>query len=308
LLRQPVDIQNNPTVSTPGSGTWLAVQPDSTNPCKLVSNTIAATPIQTGMVQLLPGSEPSYEVREVVADADSGAPPLPSIPAADIGLMSPKISELLPNPDGTGNDDSDEYIEIYNPNTAPFDISNFKLQTGLTTFHTYVFPVGSVLKPNSFTAFYSGDTSLVLSNTKGQAQFLDPFGNILNASEPYTSAKDGQAWILMNGKWGWTTKPTPGVSNVLIKPTAKKTAKSTKTSKGATAKTATSAKATSKKSTVSYGQAGYEEPAPTFPIHTATLALIGGLALLYVGYEYRADLGNKVIELRRNVGAWRKNR
>jgi hypothetical protein len=308
LLRQPVDAQNNPSVSVPGSGTWLAVQPDSANPCKFVSNTTAATPIPTGMTQLLPGSEPPYEVREVAADIDGSAPPTPPIPAADIGLMAPKISELLPNPEGTGNDDTDEFIEIYNPNASPFDVSNFQLQTGLTTFHTYMFPAGSVLKPNSFTAFYSADTSLVLSNTSGQAQFLDPYGNILNTAERYSVAKDGQAWILINGKWGWTTKPTPNASNILVKPVAKKTAKSSKTSKSTAATLTAPPKAKSKKSAVSYGQAGYAEPAPTFPVHTATLALIGGLALLYVGYEYRTDLGNKVIELRRNVGAWRKNR
>ncbi len=132
------------------------------------------------------------------------------LPKADVGLKAPAITELLPNPDGTGTDKTDEFIELYNPNAKPFDLSGFSLQTGITRKHTYVFPKGSSLPPKSFKAFYSKTTALSLSNTTGQTRLLAPSGNSVSDAAEYEKAKDGIAWALAKGKWYWTTKPTPG--------------------------------------------------------------------------------------------------
>jgi hypothetical protein len=308
LLRQPVDTTNNPLVTSPGGGTWLPVQYDAAAPCKLITTVLPQVPVQIGMPQLLSGIQPPYEVQLASSETDGSTPPPATIPPADIGLMSPQLTELLPNPLGTGNDDTDEFIELYNPNPVDFDLSGFKLQVGATVLHTYTFPVGTLLKASSFSAFYASDTNLSLSNSSGRAAFLDPLGNTLSASDPYSSAKDGQSWVSLNGKWSWTTKPTPNSKNILVLPVTKKSkSKTSIQSKTKQPKSTSTTKLTTKKPGV-YGQANYQEPTPSFPIHTATLALIGGLALLYFGYEYRTDLGNKLIELRRNIATWRKNR
>lgn len=295
LQRQPVDGANNPSVNAVGAGSWQAAQPDTANACNLVGGNGGTIP--TGLSQLLPASEPPATVLSV-DDAGAVAPTLTaSLPATDIGLMAPKVTELLPNPDGTGNDATDEFIELYNANDVSFDLSGFGLQVGTTSLHSYSFSAGASLPPHSFTAFYSSTTGLSLSNSGGQAKLLDPFGNSIDATEVYGAAKDGQAWALANGKWYWTTKLTPGAANVINQPPAnKKAASKTTSSKTKASKASTKAKG-AKTSTASASQAA-DDQASTTPIHLWTLALVGAAALIYGIYEYRADLANRIYQFR----------
>jgi predicted extracellular nuclease len=304
LQRQPVDGSNNPIVSSSGAGSWQNVQPDGSNACNLVTSA-GTLPVAIGLTQLLPPTEAPATIVNLSEDS-SDAPSTPTLPAADIGLMAPQVTELLPNPDGTGNNSTDEFIEIYNPNASSFDLSGFQLQSGIKAFHYYTFQAGTTLPPNSFTAFYSEQTGLSLSNTSGMVKLLDPFGSSISASPAYTNAKDGQAWAVAGSKWFWTTALTPNAANVIKQPVAakKKTATSTKSSKTTSAKTATP-KAT-KTTASSVGSPNSQ--APTTPIHLRTLALVVGLALLYGIYEYRADLANRVFQLRQYFKARRPGR
>ena len=98
-----------------------------------VGTSPAVTPLKTAAT-----SPPATIISTTEVDATDPASALlaahaSQMPAADIGLSAPQISELLPNPAGTGNDATDEFIELYNPNDQPFDLSGFVLQTGLTT-------------------------------------------------------------------------------------------------------------------------------------------------------------------------------
>jgi hypothetical protein len=310
LLRQPSDTQLNPIVPTAGAGSWQSVQPDSANACKLVTIVTSGTPtpVLTGLNQLLPAGEPPVTILNVVQDsADTTA--TPSLPPSDIGLISPGITELLPNPLGSGNDNTDEFVEIYNANASEFDLSGFGLQVGTTNLHSYTFPSGTRLAPKSFTAFFSADTGLSLSNSGGQAKLLDPFGNSLSSSATYGTAKDGQSWALAKGSWQWTTDVTPGAQNVIVVPTAKKkTTKhraTTKTS-GSVKGASTSKKAASKASTNSSQLAA--DASSGSPVHASLLALVVIAALLYGAYEYRADLANHLHQFRRHIAARRAGR
>lgn len=297
LQRQPIDAHNNPAVTAPGGGSWQSVQPAGNNPCNLMTNSSNPVNVATGMGQLLPGSEPAATI--VSAAAGSGLS-VPAIPVADIGLMAPSVTELLPNPAGTGNDATDEFIELYNPNDKTFDLTGFGLQTGTTTFRNFIFPAGTTLPPRAIVAFYSDKTGLSLSNSGGQAKLIDPFGNNISAAGIYGTAKDGQAWALAKNKWYWTSRPTPGKANVIKQPEAAK-----KTSKKTASKTK---KSTTKTATHLAAASGTEDESQLTPIHPAVLALIGGIALLYGAYEYRADMANRLHQLRRQFAARRKHR
>lgn len=148
LQRQPRDQSNRPLVDVPGAGTWQAIQPDPNNSCSFITVTNPSQPVNTDPTQLLPSSEPPATLLNT---NDLGQ--APALPTTDIGLMAPQITELLPNPIGSGNDSSDEFIELYNPNAAAFDLSSFYLRTGLTGSHTYTFPAGTTLPPRSFMLF-----------------------------------------------------------------------------------------------------------------------------------------------------------
>lgn len=314
LQRQPSDTQNNPVISSPGNGSWLPVQPDTANPCKLVTfstnTTVASTPVQTGLSLLLPTSEPQATLIDLPPEVTTPETTR-TLPSTDTGLMAPKITELLPNPNGTGNDASDEFIELYNPNIVAFDLSGFTLQTGLTTTKSYTFPKGTILGAQSFTAFFSENTGLSLSNTASQAKLLGPLSNVISESDSYKAAKDGQSWALANGVWYFTAKPTPGGANVITKPAASKTKKpslKSTTLKSKTAKTNASnktLKTTPKKSTT---VALHNSAVPKTPIHFQVLALVAGLGVLYGAYEYRTDMANRIYQFRQHLAARRANR
>ncbi len=300
LQRQPVDADDNPLVKSPGDGSWQSVRPDGSDPCNLVaagSSAEDAAPVPTGLDQLLPPGEPPATILQT--DSSVPSSPLPTMPVTDIGLKAPAITELLPNPAGAGNDSTDEFIELYNPNSKAFDLSGFSLQTGTTSLHTFTFPSGTSLPPKSFKAFYSSVTGLSLSNSGSQAKLLDPFGNSISASAVYKTAKDGIAWALARGKWYWTTTVTPGKANIIKEPVPKKTKKSSKS----TSKRKTTKSSATKIGTANTASSDTADPAANNPIHVRTLVLVAALALLYALYEYRADLANRIYRFRQNFGA-----
>lgn len=224
-------------------------------------------------------------------------------PNVNIGLAPPLITELLPNPTGTGTDATDEFIELYNSNDAPFTLAGFKLQTGLNTTHSWVVPAGITIPPKGYRAFYASESGLTMSNTSGQATLFDTTGAQVAQSDPYDSAPDGQAWALANGAWYWTTKPTPGTTNDIATPivkaatAAKKVTASTTATKGAATKApAKSATTKTAASTTSGGQT----PPSSAPIHPLVLAGVALAAIGYGVYEYRHDLANAFHKLRRN--------
>lgn len=306
LQRLPVDGSNNPLVGAPGAGSWQSVQPDSNNACNLVgAGSGNAGAVQTGLNQLLPSTEPPATILEADSGGGSVAPAAAIMPASDIGLMAPTVTEILPNPSGTGNDSTDEFIELYNPNSTNFDLSGFSLQSGTTSLHTYTFPAGTSLSAQSFTAFYSTTTGLSLSNGGGQVKLLDPFGNSISATDSYSAASDGQTWALAKGKWYWTTTATPGKANVIKQPPAKK--KSSAKTAASKNKAAKAAKGKVKAAKTTSASAA-SDAATTSPIHLWTLALVGGLALLYGAYEYRADLANRIYRFKQYLGDRNANR
>ncbi len=293
LVRQSSTGMDGLVIDRPGGGKWLPVHPDSANPCTLVADVPANPDVSLNQVQLLLPTEPPA----VVKLGTDALPAAPSIPPADIGLMAPVVNEVLPNPTGTGNDSTDEFIELFNPNTGPFDLSGFSLQTGLNTYHTYTFAQGTMLPGRGFTAFYSSLTRLSLGNASGQVRLLDPYGKVISGSEPYGAAKDGIAWALAKGKWHWTDTPTPGKANSIHEPATKKTAAASSSKKTAS-RTPGGQTSGARTTGTSPSQ---DEPVIT-PIHLKTLALIIAAALLYGAYEYRADMANRIHRLRRYIG------
>ncbi len=303
LLRQPLTNQYNPDIASPGSGTWLAVQPDANNSCVLMAVSSPTTKVDSpSTINPIVSSPPLVIVAPTSEDV---AEPLANTPDINIGLSTPQITEILPNPLATGNDSTNEYIELYNPNNSPFDVSDYSLQAGTTTLHTYVLPSGSLLAPMSYTAYYSKLTGLTLSNSGGQVKLLNSELETISQTAIYDGAKDGQAWALANDKWIWTTSATPGSLNIIntpvvakpnIKPIVVKSASST---------------AKSSKSTASAPTKAINSNPPVAnpsPIHSWTLALVASLALLYGAYEYRTDLGNQFHKLTRYFSRWRNYR
>jgi hypothetical protein len=281
---------------------WQYADIDTSNPCQLnaiITSGTTKTTVPTDGTLVDSGDTVPGTIVSLATSSVSGGSE--GLPAADIGLKAPKVSELLPNVASPGSDDTDEFIELYNPNAKAFDLSGFTLQTGSTTSatrHNYVFPSGTTIAANGFKVFYSRQTGLSLSNTGGQVWLLDPYSTAIAQSDPYSKPKDGVAWATVHGKWYYTTTPTPGAANSIKVPfssSAKTSSSTAKTSKGAPVTALNVAGSAS--SSIGTSGNGAEQ---MVPLHPFTLAAVVGIALLYGAYEYRRDIANRFSEFRSN--------
>lgn len=298
MLRQPLDSTNSPSISTPGAGAWQPIIVDPANPCLYANPTITMpAPLISSNLLLLSSTPPPVTILSVISEQTG-----PFMPVANIGLMSPVVNELFPNPGGDLNDAEDEFIELYNPNDKPFILSGFRLEVGLTTKRTWPFPEGTVLAPKSFQAFKSEFTSVSLSNSGSAVSLLDPFGNAISTAKQYASAKDNQAWALANNEWVWTLKPTPGEANIIQAVAASPAGRKSSTSRS----TEPNVKAANNGSTATDTVAAGAEPIPKVAeLHPSALASVAVLAVGYGAYEYKQDITNRLRKFRADRAARR---
>jgi hypothetical protein len=315
---------------TPEAGSSLQRQPTDEDTyfdenSALLPFILSSTPTPKDIWQLEIPLEP--ETPEMPNDTDGNETPpadddetpevsTPEAPIIDnAGLLPPQITELLPNPASPNLDESDEYIELYNPNDAVFELKGYTIETGTSTLHDFTFIESFTLPPHSYTAFYSRDTRLTLANTSGQARLFSPEGTVISETDMYASAAEGTAWTFMNGTWQWSASPTPDLANIITAPLTKKAVASVKKAvvkpaKKAAVKTASAKKvkgAITKKAKAKKAPkpkvatvAHTAEETPETPIHTGILVAVVGLAVLYAAYEYRGDISNRLYKLRHN--------
>jgi hypothetical protein len=311
-----VDFGGYSSAPTPGVVTALTSDADGTPQ--------AASPMPTDACVVASPNTGTGSDSDPPADGtgdDSGSSN-PTDPAANSGLLAPQLSEVLPNPASPQTDEADEFIEIYNPNDAAFDLSGYMLTAGTATTHSYTFPDGTALAAGAFTSFYSADTGLSLSNSGGQVELLDPDGTVLSRSDAYSAAKNGQSWALIDGTWQWTTAPTPNAVNTATPDVASAPAVKSATAKAPAAKKTATAKAATTKAKNAAAKKPKKAAAKTTktstfaasatdsksPLHPAILATVVLLAVLYGAYEYRQDMANYVRRFRDNRAHRRKNR
>lgn len=267
-------------------------------------------------------------VAEVTEDDDSNSAAIDSTEGGDTqgdqvlvdntGLVPPIITELLPNPASPALDSTDEYIEVYNPNDEPYQLTGSTLEVGTSTLHDFKISGDLVIPANSYMVFYSESTRLSLTNSGGQARLLDSTGQIISETQAYSAAIEGETWSLSGGVWQWTTTPTPGepntitsapekISTTAAKAAAAKTAatkvKGTNTTKSKAAPKVKTAKAKTTKTkkpakTKIAFASNVSETQPRAQVHTGVLVVVAGLALLYGAYEYRHDFANRIHQLR----------
>lgn len=136
-----------------------------------------------------------------------------NIAVADFSLPLVEITELLPRPKLPQTDKNNEFIELYNQGSKPFELGGYSLRIGSSVRHYYVFPKGTQLKPGTYTAFYSAKTHLLLDNYSDQVSLLNPQDKIVSQSPLYKNARIGESWSKGLKLWYWAAKPTPGAPN-----------------------------------------------------------------------------------------------
>jgi len=144
-------------------------------------------------------SNPPSPTDSVCPNSQTPAPPMPKI------YSSFSLSEILSNP----NKGEPEWVEIFNPNSFPVDISGWQLVDGanhsknlegvIAGFSYKVFTYSSGWLNNS------GD-KITLVSPAGQQTENYEFGS---AEPSFSFAKDAQ------GAWTLTSTPTPGTANII---------------------------------------------------------------------------------------------
>lgn len=123
-----------------------------------------------------------------------------------------QITELFPNP--SGSDAGNEFIEIYNPNTADIDLSVYGFYIDSDYIHKYVFPANAHIGPGQYLAFYNDDIRFTLINTTGLVRLVALNDLLIDETNIYKNASDNMSWALINKTWQWTNQPTPNRINL----------------------------------------------------------------------------------------------
>lgn len=144
----------------------------------------------------------------------------PSLPAdykldnagnCTLNLLPLRITELLPNPEGS--DDDSEYVEIYNPNDSDVDLTYYVFYLGDNDAHFYSFPASEVIPAGEYRVFYSSAINFTLVNATGSLRLKSADNFLIDEAPTYIDAGDDMAWALINGTWQYTNRPTPGAAN-----------------------------------------------------------------------------------------------
>jgi len=122
------------------------------------------------------------------------------------------INEILPNP--AGSDETDEWIELHNSNSADIDLSGWQLQDTAGTITTYTVPADTKLLTNNYLTFKRPETKIMLNNDEDGINLLTPDGKIVD-SVNFSRAPLGQSYNKTASGWSWSTTLTPGLKNIL---------------------------------------------------------------------------------------------
>jgi hypothetical protein len=232
------------------------------------------------------------------------AGPGSSAPAGSGSYPAVELNELFPDPASPLSDAKDEFIELYNPNSFPVDLSGYIIKTGasLSTKHT----IGGIVPPAGYLALKSATTKIALANDGSSVALYDPSGAQIGTTITYPKAKTGDAWARSDDAWSWTTSPTPGSANIIAEPPATAstaTAAAKKTATKSSATKTTKAKTTTTKAKTTKAKAATKTSTPLVAAATTTgghwlLFALAGLTIGYIIYEFRYDLRNCYFRLR----------
>jgi len=223
-----------------------------------------------------------------------------------------ELSEIFPDPATPLSDSSDEFIEIYNPNSEDVELSGWKLvdESGAEFIIK-----NNVITAGSRLAIFVTDSKITLNNTGDSVQLINPNGEVVDESDNYGDAKEGLGWIKSGGLWQWSVGASPGQPNTEIYEEVETSAgAAVKNVKKATKKASVKkAKSTSKPKT-SKVNSGTSKSNVSPPLEETSksknsnlwtwLLVAAGLGTIGYGvYEYRTEIQIRIQKLRAKFGS-----
>jgi len=125
------------------------------------------------------------------------------------------INEMLPSPEG--QDEKEEWIEIFNQNDFDADVSFWQITDSIGQTNTYTFPANTVIGAKGFLVFDRPTTKITLNNSQDGLLLIQPNGNIVD-NVNYEKALQGQSYNRTADNWVWSNSLTPGQANTVSLP------------------------------------------------------------------------------------------
>ncbi|MBI5152925.1 MAG: lamin tail domain-containing protein [Parcubacteria group bacterium] len=206
------DITYQPSSGGDGGGKTLERAPDATNVFH-ESSQIGGTPGKENN----PNTPPQTQIL-IIGSSTSTQPP--SVNILEVELPTPSsplqsgiiISEFLPNP----SKDKEEWIELYNTNTASTTLTGWRLKDNSSREY---FIKDLVLAPNSFFTIFQRDSKIYINNSGDELSLLNQRGDLVSKIMFQGKAPQNRSFARKGeNDWTWTTKPTPGKTNIIISP------------------------------------------------------------------------------------------
>lgn len=138
---------------------------------------------------------------------------LQDIPVIDFELEDLIISEFLPNPEGS---DDNEWIELYNASNKSINLLGWQLDDQDGGSKPYIFSSSTMILPGDFLLVDREQSKITLNNSDDSARLLTPLGELWQESA-YQKIKEGQslAWDMENQEWFMNNTPSPGEINLM---------------------------------------------------------------------------------------------
>ncbi len=154
----------------------------------------------------------SAKSAEIVASsvAASSAGTLEPATAQATIMLPPVVNELLVDPVSPQTDAADEFIELFNPNGQPMDVTGYVLKTASTS---YRLPM-TVIPAGGYVSITSAVSHIALVNSGGSVTILDAAGVQINQIA-WAQSVAGASWALFNDGWHWTGTTTSLAANTL---------------------------------------------------------------------------------------------
>lgn len=151
------------------------------------------------------------------------------------------INELYPDPTADQSESSDEFIELYNPNSYDVDLNGWLLKDA--SENTYIIKAKTI-SAGGYISIMSAESHLSLNNTGDTIRLMSPSSQLIDETADYGESIEGLSWALVGDTWNWTVSPTPNTTNsaVYVINVAKAAGASTASAKKVAVKKASTAK------------------------------------------------------------------
>ncbi len=234
-------------------------------------------------------------------------------PSANYPKIS--ISELYPNPTAGQSESSDEFIELYNPNSFDVDLSGWLLKDA--SDNTYIIKAKTILA-SGYISIMSDESHLSLNNSGDAIRLISPSSQLIDETADYGESIEGLSWALVDDTWNWTVAPTPNTTNsaVYVINVAKAAGTSTASTKKAAVKKVSTTKpkaATAKKiagakvASANNGKTGVDNassPQSALANLWPWLLITLGIGTIGYGiYEYRPEITTAYYKLKNKFSA-----